>query len=215
MDRNPHNSTRVFVKLKKVVSGVNHAFIFRRQGPAESQNKYEKKLHHLISTMSEKAPQKISIQTFKGGLIVFTTDIFIVGAVMNRDANPTLVEMILTRIVSNLDTSFQSFDSSQVKYLEEKIQERIKCIPHNTPAPVVVTLTLGTLHVEGEIRVTATCRKEQEQLKEEIQNILDEEIPFFFEKNVIVEIKMEYQGLNQLGITKKHLLKVIHKIQGI
>jgi hypothetical protein len=194
---------------------VNYAFVFRKQVPGESHNEFEKKLRYLISTMSEKSPKKISIQTFRGEVIVFITNIFIVGAVITRDANPTLVEMILARIVPNLDTSFQSVDSSQMRYLEERIQERIKYISYDMPAPVIVTLTLGPVHVEGEIRVTATCRKEQERLQEEIQNILDEEIPFFFEKNIIIEIKMEYSSLGQLGITKKHLLKAIHKIRSI
>lgn len=214
MNENPHNNlTIAFAKLKKEVKGVKHAFIFPKQAAVEPENSLEKKLRYLMYGMSGNSFKKISIKTFKGEIMIYMTKTFFLGAVITADANPTLVEMILTRIVSGLDDFFESFNSTHMRTIEEIIQERIKSILRSTRAPVLVTLTLRNPHVEGEIKVTATSRKEQEQLKEEIQNILDEEIPLFCKKSIIVEIKMEYPNLS--GVTRQHLLKVINKIQEI
>ena len=189
MNSTPHNNpTFAFMKLKKEVKGVKHAFIFPKNNTENSGNSLEKDLKYLISYLPTwSPPKKISIQTFKGEVIVYATEAFFVGAVITNDANPTLVEMILTRIVSTLDDYVDNFKATTVRPLEEKIQKRIERIPYKA-IPVTVTLTLKNVGVEGEITVSAAAQNE-DYIKREIQDILDEEIPFFCKKHIAIHIK--------------------------
>lgn len=119
---------------------------------------------------------------------MYVTETFFLGAVLNGEANPMLVEMILGRIATNLDTSFESFKTTNMSILEETVQERIESLIPFRKAPVTVTLISRDVGVEGEITLTAGYR-EHNQLREEIQEILDEEIPFFLKKSITIDIK--------------------------
>jgi hypothetical protein len=194
MNRDSHNNIAfAFMKLEKEVRGVKHAFVFSRLNSGNSQNNLENSLRYLVSSLSKpSAPVKIFIQAFKGEVIVCTTEIFFLGAVLSRDANPTLVEMILTRIASSLDSYFESFKAERMETLEKKIEERIESLC-DTVTSVIVTLGLKTLEVTGEIKVIVPSPDDGELLKREIHNILCEEIPFFYNKKISVEIRRNSQ----------------------
>ena len=185
----PNNVTLAFVKLKTEVKGVKHVFIYPKQSTFTPKENLEKKLETLIKTASNNSLKKISIETFKGGIIIYVTKTFFLGAVINSEANPMLVEMILARIALNIDSHFEEFKTTNMRTVEEKIQERIEgLIPYRTD-PVMVMLISKNVEVEGEISLVATAQQELNQLREEIQEIIDEEIPFFFRKSITIDIK--------------------------
>jgi len=185
----PNNIAFAFRKLKKEVKGVRHVFIFSKHATTNLKEDFERELGPLIATLSRKSSlKKICIEAVKGGIIMYVTETFFLGAVLNGEANPMLVEMILGRIATNLDTSFESFKTISMSVLEEMVQERIESLTPFRTSTVTVTLISRDLGVEGEITLTAGYR-EHNQLKEEIQEILDEEIPFFLKKSINIDIK--------------------------
>ena len=186
----PNNVAFAFTKLKTEVKGVNHVFIYPKQPAYTPKDNLEKKLEVLIRTLSKtNSLKKISVETFKGGIIVYVTKTFFLGAVINSEANSMLVEMILARIALNIDSHFERFKAINMRTIEEKIQERIEgLIPYRTD-PVMVMLISKNVVVEGEISLIATAQQELNQLREEIQEIVDEEIPFFFRKSITIDIK--------------------------
>jgi hypothetical protein len=186
----PNNVAFAFMKLRTEVKGVKHVFIYPKQPAFTSKDRLEKKLEVLIKTISRaNSLRKISVETFKGGIIIYVTRTFFLGAVINCEANPMLVEMILARIALNIDSYFEKFKATNMRTIEEKIQERIEgLIPYRTD-PVMVMLISKNVVVEGEISLIATAQQELNQLREEIQEIVDEEIPFFFRKSITIDIK--------------------------
>ncbi len=186
-------STFAFMKLREV-RGVKRAFVFFRytgkaDGLQESEGpeNIEGKLKIFLSFFQNKFPKKISIQSSKGEIILYTTEKFLLGAVIDSDANPVLVHAILGRIVSRLDTDYERFRTADVKTIEGKIRKKIEDIsPFMNP---VVSLVSRNAEVEGEIRVRVNSM-EKEYLTQEIQNILHEEIPFFCKKNITVDISV-------------------------
>lgn len=69
------------------------------------------------------------------------------------------------------------------------------------------------LEVKGEITVTVTPLTEKESLKKKVQAILNEEIPFFCDQCITIEVKQKFSGiLNVQGLKRQHLVKVIQKI---
>lgn len=184
---NSNNAEFAFMKLKTEVKGVKRAFVFSKYNE-NSADSLERDLKYLMSFLSAWVPLKrIFIQTFKGEIIVCATETFFVGAVITNEANPTLVEMILTRIVSNLDDYATTFKATPVEFLKEKIQKRIEDLPHRT-IPETVTLTLKNVGIEGEITVN-TAAQDKNRVKKGIQDIIDEEIPFFCKKHITIDVK--------------------------
>ncbi|MBU7018599.1 MAG: hypothetical protein HXS44_13905 [Theionarchaea archaeon] len=186
----PNNVSFAFTKLRTEVKGVSHVFIYPKQPAFTPKDSLEKKLKALIDTISRTNPlRKISVETFKGGIIIYVTKTFFLGAIITTEANPMLVEMILSRIALNIDSHFETFKTINMRTIEEKIQERIEgLIPYRTD-PVMVMLISKNVVVEGEISLIATAQQELNQLREEIQEIVDEEIPFFFRKSITIDIK--------------------------
>lgn len=181
IDNNNHiDPAFAFMKLKKEVQGVKHAFIFPRQKP---QNLFEKNLNQFASGLSKVSPTKIHVHMVKGGVIACITNQFVIGCVINCDANPTLVEMILDRIVLNLDTSFEIL-KIDTKLIKEKIKERIESL---TNTPVIVSLEVTPFSVEGYITVTTNARQ-KEHIQSEIGRILSEEIPFFCVQDITLNV---------------------------
>ncbi len=182
MDNYNHNDPAfAFMKLKKEVQGVKHTFVFPRQ--TKPQNLLEEVVNQFVSGLSDYSPTKIYIYMVKGGVITCITDQFVIGCVINSDANPTLVEMILDRIALNLNISFETF-KTDMKSLHERIKERIEGLNTTT---VNISLDVTPFNVGGYIAVTTTP-KQKEQLQSEIQCILTEEIPFFCRQDIALTV---------------------------
>lgn len=206
------------LELQKDVRGVKETFIFPRVNTAESGNSLQRNLGCLLYGLSEKIPRRISIQTLKGKITVLITENFFLGAVLQKDANLSLVEMMLARLASILEDSLQQFKAINMSTLEEKIQERInQLIPlYNPIRTSAVSLVSHEWGVEGEITLTVTPKAEEESLKKKVQTILNEEIPFFCKKQITIEVKSKFSGIFSIkGLRKQQLSRVIQKIQGM
>lgn len=183
MDNHNHNDPAfAFMKLKKEVQGVEYVFIFPRQ--IKPQNPFEERVNQFVSGLSTHSPTKIFVYIVKGGIVVRVTTHFVIGCIINSDANPTLVEMILDRIVLNLDLSFQTF-KTDIKLINKKIKQRIESL--KTAAPVTVSLEATPFTVKGYITVTTTP-KQKNQLQPAIERILAEEIPFFCSRDIALTV---------------------------
>ncbi len=205
-----------FYKLKKEINGVEQAFIFPRNA-LELEDKFQRNLNHLVSALSERTvPKRIIIQTHKKSMEIHVTEHFLLGAVSNSDANPILIGIILSRITSHLEEYFETFQIEGITAFEEKIKDRIEDLIENDGNPVrtsMLALFSNDLDVEGEIELTVKPQVEQKVLKKKIQNIINEEIPFFCRKRIHIELKTEYLGLDHIGLTKQQLSRVIQRIQ--
>jgi hypothetical protein len=197
MSNNYFRFTNTVLELQKDVRGVEETFIFPRINTVESRNSLQRNLRCLLYGLSERIPRRVSIQTLKGKITVLITENFFLGAVLHRDANSSLVEMMLTRLASTLEDSLQQFKATNMRTLEEKIQKRINGLMplYNPIRTSAVTLVSHEWEVEGEITLTVTPKTEEESLKKKVQTILNEEIPFFCKKRITIEVKSKFQGL--------------------
>ena len=210
--------TDTVLELQKDVKGVKETFIFPRINTTEFGNSLQRNLGCLLYGLSEKIPRRISIQTLKGKITVLITENFFLGAVLQKDANLSLVEMMLTRVASTLEDSLEQFKATTMSTLEGKIQERInQLMPLYNPIKTsAVSLVSHEWEVEGEITLTVTPKAEEESLKKKVQTILNEEIPFFCKKQITIEFKSKFSGIfNIKGLRKQQLSRVIQKIQGM
>lgn len=217
MNSDPRNTiTSWFQELEKEIKGVERTFVFPRV-PTESSNTLQQNLKYLTFVLSEKVPGKISIQTLKGRIVVYVTEHFFLGAVETKEANPTVVEVILQRITAILEDYLKTFKTTDVAVLEQKIQKRIEGLtPCTSIKDSTVTLVSRELEVEGLIQLTVTPQTKQEDVRKRIQSILNEEIPFFCTTHITIEIKSKFLGLlNIRGLRRQQLSKVIQKIQAI
>ncbi|MBU7048305.1 MAG: hypothetical protein HXS54_17880, partial [Theionarchaea archaeon] len=189
--------TDTVLELQKDVKGVKETFIFPRINTAEFGNSLQRNLGCLLYGLSEKIPRRISIQTLKGKITVLITENFFLGAVLQKDANLSLVEMMLTRLASTLEDSLEQFKATNMSTLEGKIQERInQLMPHYNPIRTsAVSLVSHEWEVQGEITLTVTPKAEEESLKKKVQTILNEEIPFFCKKQITIEVKSKFSGI--------------------
>jgi len=206
-----------FSKLEKEIKGVERAFIFPRNA-LNSEDDLQENLKYLVSVLSERCvPKKFLIQTHKKSMEIYITEHFLLGAVSNSDANPHLITVMLTRITSHIEEYFENFKATRIETIEENIYKKISDLMPNHDRPMktdTLTLFSNDLKVEGEIKLVVRSQIRQDTLKKKIQEILNEEIPFFCKKHVNIEFKTEYLGLDRVnGITKQQLSKVIQRIQ--
>ena len=206
-----------FSKLEKEIKGVEKTFIFPRN-TLNSENDLQENLEYLVSALSQICvPKKFLIQTHKKSMEIYITENFILGAVSNSDANPHLITVMLTRITSHLEEYFENFKATRIATIEENIHKKISDLMPNHNRPIktdTLSLFSNDLKVEGEIKLVVRPQIRQDALKKKIQEILNEEIPFFCKKHINIEFKTEYLGLDQVnGVKKQQLSKIIQRIQ--
>lgn len=215
MRSDPYTVAKKFIEFQRV-RGVEKVFIFPRDAVLESEDDFQKNLGNLLFVLSETLSNKILIQTLKGKIAIYVTETFILGVILHKDANTILIEMNLARMAVTLEKCFKNYKADRGA-LQGKVQKRIEgLLPTHTIRTSAVTLISHELEVEGEIKLAVKPHVEEESLKKKVQIILNEEIPFFCTKHISIEIKTRFSGLlNIEGLTRQHLSKVIHKIQGI
>lgn len=197
--------TRKFMELGNEVEGVEKTFVYPRVGEGDS---FQRNLEVLVYALPGPGPSRLSIETVKGFVHVFITEHFLVGAVLRRGANTTLVEIILERMASNLEKHLKTFRGTPSRTVEKQIKRRIDGL-----LPLVrsrVALTVGEWEVGGEIEVIVTPGVGENPLRTQVEAILSEEIPFFCRREVAVEIRT-LSVFADIG--REKLQKVIEKVQ--
>ncbi|MBU7013191.1 MAG: hypothetical protein HXS52_08455 [Theionarchaea archaeon] len=217
INRESTSLSAFFLGLKRDTRGVQQVFIFPKS-QEKDESLFHRNLRYLILALSDRISlQQIWVETTHSSIVVRVTRHFVLGAVLNEKANLALVSALTGRIASKVDSYFDSFRRTDTRILENRIQDRIDetMASSRSTGTSRLELQVDGLSISGTVVVTVPSQEEVSTMKERIQGIVEEEVPFFCENKVSVDIKTEIALFRIRGLTRQTLSKVIQRIQGM
>lgn len=106
------------------ITGVEKTVILPRTSTLESGDSLLRNMGYLVFTVSEQCQLRcIVIEAERGCVVLCVTENFMVGAVLNKSADITMVDEMMAHAASALEDYFEQLRAVSMKTVEEKIRK--------------------------------------------------------------------------------------------
>ena len=105
------------------ITGVEKTVILPRTSTLESGDSLLQTMGYLVFTVSERCQlTQIVIQAERGRVVLCVTENFMLGAVLNKNADITAVDEMMAHAASALEDYFEQLRAVSMETVEEKIR---------------------------------------------------------------------------------------------